>query len=294
MANGQRVPGKWSALFRFEWVKMAGRRISWVPFFTIAIVAALIVIVFYKSEFKFQREMFKSFKLTFKNKDEFANGYFMAVHSFNGLFQFLIPIFISVASGIMLGGEAEQGTLRACLIRPVSRSRLLLSKFAVLWTYSMVISVFTVVLLTLLGVANFGTGTFYTLNLFFNNGIEGIAVIPAEEMPMRIVLAGAIAACGLTVLASLALLISSLVESAAMAYVITLAVYFVFFILRAFPFLEWLHPYLFVTHMYRWQQCFATEIKVGDIFVSLVHQAGYIVAFLTAAVLLFKERDIKS
>lgn len=294
MAVHERVPGTWSALFRFERVKMAGRRITWVPFITIAIVAALIVTVYYRVEFKFQREMFKAFQLNFKNKREFANGYFMAVHSFNGLFQMLIPIFISVASGIMVAGEAEQGTLRACLIRPVSRQRLLLSKFVVLWSYSMLISIFTVVLLTGLGVANFGTGTFYTLNVFFNNGLEGIAVIPAEDMPGRILLAGALASCGMTVLASLALLISSLVESAAMAYVITLAVYFTFFTLRAIPFWDWLHPYLFVTHMFRWQQCFSSDIKVGEISVSLIHMAGYIVTFLSAAVLLFKERDIKS
>lgn len=294
MAAEGRGAGTLSALFRFELVKMAGRRITWVPFITVAIVTALIVTVFYHAEFKFHREMFRSFKLYFKNKNEFANGYYMAVHSFNPLFQMLVPIFISVASGIMVAGEAEQGTLRACLIRPVSRPRLLLSKFFMLWVYSMLISVFTVVLLTVLGVLNFGTGSLYAMNVFFNNGLEGISVISAEEMPMRILLAGVLAACGMTVLASLALLISSLVESAAMAYVITLAIYFAFFTLRALPFWDWLHPYLFVTHMLRWQQCFYSEVKTGDIMVSLVHQAGYIIAFLSAAVLLFKERDIKS
>jgi len=292
--EGARVPGKWSALFRFELVKMSGRRITWVPFLTIAIVAALIVTVFHHAEFKFHKDLFKSFKLVFKNKDEFANGYYMAVHSFNPLFQMLVPLFISVASGIMLAGEAEQGTLRACLIRPVSRQRLLLSKFVVLWVYSMLISIFTVALLTGLGVLNFGTGTLYTMNVIFNNGLDGIAIIPADEILGRIILAGVLASCGMTVLAALALLISSLVETASMAYVITLSVYFAFLTLRAFPFLDWLHPYLFVTHMLRWQQCFYSDIKYGDIFVSLIHMAGYIVTFLSAAVLLFKERDIKS
>ncbi len=291
----KRFPGSWSALFRFELVKMAGRRITWVPFFAIGIIAALIVTVFYHAEFKFHREMFKSFKLDFKSKDEFANGYYMAVLSFNPLFQLLIPIFISVASGLMIAGEAEQGTLRACLIRPISRQRLILSKFVVLWSYAMFISNFTMVLITLLGILNFGTGTLYTMNVFFNNGLQGISAIPPSELPGRLVLAWLLASVGMTVLAALALLVSSLVESAAMAYVITLAIYFSVYTLRVLPLnLEWLHPYLFVTHMLRWQQCFYSEVKMGEIFVSLIHQAGYIVAFLSAAVLLFKERDIKS
>src|SRR5437764_10605457 len=102
-------PGSWSALFRFELTKMAGRRITWVPFFSVGILAALIVTVFHHAEFKFQRELFKM------NKSEFVNGYFMAVHALNPLLQMLMPIFISVTSGLMVAGEAEQGTLRACL-----------------------------------------------------------------------------------------------------------------------------------------------------------------------------------
>jgi hypothetical protein len=91
------------------------------------------------------------------------------------------------------------------------------------------------------------------------------------------------------VLSALALLISSLVESAAMAYVITLSVYFSFLALRSFPFLEWLYPYLFVTDMLRWQQCISSYVKTGEIYVSLDHLAGYLIAFLAAAVLLFEQ-----
>jgi len=158
----------------------------------------------------------------------------------------------------------------------------------------MLLTLFTVFAFTGLGVINFGSGTLYTMNAFYNNGLEGISVIPSDELPGRILLASVLAAYGLTVLSALALLISSLVESAAMAYVITLAVYFAFYALRLFPFLEFLHPYLFVTHMLRWQQCFYSDVKYGDISVSLIHMSGYIVAFLSTAVLLFKERDIKS
>ncbi len=289
-----RVPGAWSALLRFEISKLSGRRISWVPFIAIIIITALIVTVFHHAEFKIARGVFRSFKLDFHSKNDFINGYYMTVHALNGLFQMLVPIFISIASGLMIAGEAEQGTLRACLIRPISRTRLILSKFVVLWLYSMLVSMFTIGFVTALGVMNFGSGPLYALNMVFNNGLQGISTIDASAMPGRLVLAWLLASLGMTVLAALALLISSLVETASMAYVITLTVYFAALTLHAFPFLDWLHPYLFVTHMLRWQQCFYQEVKTGEIFVSLIHQAGYIIAFLSAAVLLFKKRDIKS
>jgi ABC-2 type transport system permease protein len=212
----------------------------------------------------------------------------------NPIFQMLIPIFVAVASGLMLAGEAEHGTLRACLIRPVTRRRLILSKFVMLSGYSFAMSAFVIGLLATAGILNFGTGNLYTLNIFFNNGQDGASMVPAAEMPLRLALAAVIATLGMMVLSALALLISALVDTAAMAYVITLSVYFAVLTLRTFPFLDWLYPYLFVTHMHRWQQCFYSHVRTGEIMVSAVHLAAYAFVFLAAAVLLFEERDIKT
>ena len=282
------------ALLRFEWTKMLGRRITWVPFLVLAIVVSLVVTVFHRVEFKYQRRIFESFQITFASKSDFVNGYYMTAHAMNPIFQMLIPIFIAVASGLMLAGEAEQGTLRACLIRPVVRRRLILGKFVMLCGYALALSYFVLTLLLVAGILNFGTGNLYTLNILFNNGQEGASVVTAAEAPLRFLLAGLLASAGMAVLAALALLISALVDTAAMAYVITLSVYFAFLTLRSFPFLEWLYPYLFVTHMMRWQQCFYSNVKLGEIYVSLIHLGGYLVALLAAAIFLFEERDIKT
>lgn len=285
---------EYTSLLRFEWTKMMGRRITWVPFLVLGIVVTLVVLVFHKVEFTYHRRIFESFQITFQKKSDFVNGYFMTAHVMNPIFQMLIPIFIAVASGLMLAGEAEQGTLRACLIRPVVRRRLILGKFVMLCGYALALSYFVVVLLLAAGILNFGTGNLYTLNIVFNNGQEGASIVTDADAPMRFLLAGLLASAGMAVLAALALLVSALVDTAAMAYVITLSVYFAFLTLRALPFLEWLYPYLFVTHMLRWQQCFYSSVKVGEIYVSLIHLGGYLIALLAAAIFLFEERDIKS
>lgn len=284
----------WLALLRFELAKLRGRRISWIPFLILAVVVTLIVIVFHNIQFKSTMRVFRAFNVLFQNKDEFVNGYYMAAHAMNPTFQLLLPIFISVASGLMLAGEAESGTLRACLIRPVPRNRLILGKFAILAGYALVLCFFLLGLLVTAGALNFGAGNLHTLNVLFNNGQEGASMVPAAEMPGRFALAGLLATAGMLVLAALALLISALVETAAMAYVLSLSVYFAFLTLRSLPFLDWLYPYLFVTHMLRWQQCFYEHVKTGDILVSLVHLACYLIAFLSAAVLLFEQKDIKT
>ncbi|MCY3022054.1 MAG: ABC transporter permease subunit [Planctomycetota bacterium] len=282
------------AVLRFEWTKLAGRRITWVPFLVLTLVVLIIVTTFHHLQFIYARSLFKTFGFVFQNKDEFVNGYYMTAHAMNPVFQLLMPIFISVAAGLMVAGEAEHGTLRACLVRPVSRTRLLLGKFVMLAGYSLALALFAIVLLTATGVLSFGTGNLYSLNILFNNGQEGASMVPAAEVPMRLVGAWLLATTGLMILAAMALLISALVESAAMAYVLTLSIYFAFLTLRSFPFLDWLYPYLFVTHMLRWQQCFYSFVKTGEIYVSLIHLAGYLIALLAAAVLLFEQRDIKN
>lgn len=264
-----------------------------MPFIVITIVVGVIVAAFHNAQFKHQREIFKAMNFNFKDKSEFANGYFMTVAGMKAIFELLLPVFITVAAGMMVAGEYELGTLRAALIRPISRARLILVKFIVLAIYAQVLAGFAVALMTTAGILNFGTGTLYAVNEAFNNGTS-LSTIPESEVPARLIYAWLLGGVGMTVLSALALLISSLVESAAMAYVVSLSVYFAFMTLRAFPFLDWLHPYLFVTHMLRWQQCFFEYVKTSDILVSLIHEAGYLGGFLTATSLLFTERDIKS
>lgn len=282
------------AYLHFEFAKLRGRRITWVPFIVLTLVVSLIVAVFHHVQFKTTIQVFRAFDIFFQSKDDFINGYYMAAHAMNPTFQLLLPIFVSVASGLMIAGEAEAGTLRACLIRPVPRSRLILGKFAILSGYSLALCLFLLFMLVSVGILNFGTGDLFTLNVLFHNGETGASMVPAAELPFRFLMAGLLATMGMMVLASLALLISSLVETAAMAYVLTLSIYFALLTLRMLPFMDWLYPYLFVTHMHRWQQCFYEHIKLGEIYVSLVHLACYLVAFLSATVLLFEQKDVKS
>ena len=292
--DSQTTGGRWIDLLSFEWTKLKGRRITWVPFIVLIIVVQIIIAAFYKIQFQPFLVLLKKAGLPIQSKSDFVNGYFVAAHGMNPTFQFLLPIFIAVASGLMIAGEAEQGTLRACLIRPLSRRRLILSKFLILLVYSWLLSIFLLTMLLIFGRLNFGHGNLYTLNALFNNGQIGASMIPEEEVPARFVVASLISTFGMGVLASLALLISSLVETAAMAYVITLSIYFAELVLRLFPMLDWLYPYLFVTHMTRWQQCFSDHVPWGEVYVSMVHLGAYMLAFLSAAILLFEERDIKS
>ena len=282
------------AVLRFEWVKLVHRRLTWAPFLILLVMVGIIVAVFHHFHFQHAMAMFQRFGKTFAGKQEFVNGFYLAAHSMKPAFEMLLPIFLAVAAGLSVAGEAELGTLRACLVRPVRRRTFLLAKFCLLGLYALALSMYYLGLIISAGLLNFGSGDLYTINILFHNGEYGFSLVPAEEAPLRFLLAGLIATLGMLTLVSLALLISALVETAAMAYVLTLSIYFTELTLRVLPFLDWLYPYLFVTHMVRWEQCFYEHVKTGEILVSLVHLAAYLVVFLAGAMLLFEERDIKT
>ncbi|MDQ1584672.1 MAG: type transport system permease protein [Actinomycetota bacterium] len=58
------------------------------------------------------------------------NGLFLVFASLTVLLPFFLPLAVSVASGESIAGEANIGTLRNLLVVPVSRTRLLLVKYA--------------------------------------------------------------------------------------------------------------------------------------------------------------------
>ena len=58
------------------------------------------------------------------------NGLFLVFTSLTVLLPFFLPLAVSVASGEAIAGEANIGTLRNLLVVPVSRTRLLLVKYA--------------------------------------------------------------------------------------------------------------------------------------------------------------------
>ncbi|MDZ7776879.1 MAG: ABC transporter permease subunit [Bacteroidales bacterium] len=53
-----------------------------------------------------------------------------------------IPFLVALVTGDLLAGEANAGTFRLLLIRPVSRTQLLTAKFLAGWIYMLSLMVF--------------------------------------------------------------------------------------------------------------------------------------------------------
>jgi len=216
------------------------------------------------------------------------NGYFVTALIMNSLWVH-IPFLITLGAGDQLAGEATGGTYRILLIRPASRTRILFAKYVTTLLYTSTVVVFLVALSVGLGITMFGTGVLL---------VQGkvLTVIPESEAPWRLVLACGLAAWGMWSVASLAFLLSSMVDNGIGPIIGTMAVIIVSYVISAIPvdLFRTMRPYLFTTYLNIWQKAMERPVPWGDLLHSGLVLGAFSIGFLLITWYIFVRKDILS
>jgi ABC-2 type transport system permease protein len=200
-----------------------------------------------------------------------------------------IPFLISLVAGDQLAGEATGGTFRLLLIRPVSRTRILLAKYVTTLFYTCTLVIFLAMLCIGLGLTLFGTGDLIVLG-------KSLVIIPEAEVLGRFCIAFGLAIWSMWCVGSLAFLFSSLVENAIGPIIGTMTVIIVFLIVSNMPgeLFATIRPYLFTTYFNVWQQAMAQPIPWFEILTSVSILGGFSVGFYLVTWYIFVNKDILS
>lgn len=216
------------------------------------------------------------------------NGYFVTALIMNSLWVH-IPFLITLGAGDQLAGEATAGTYRILLIRPASRTRILFAKYVTTLLYASMVVLFLVAISVGLGMTMFGTGVML---------VQGkvLTVIPESEAPWRLLLACGLAAWGMWSVASLAFLLSSLVDNGIGPIIGTMAVIIVSYVISAIPvdLFRMIRPYLFTTYLNIWQKAMERPIPWGDLLHSGLVLGAFSVGFFLITWYIFVRKDILS
>lgn len=199
-----------------------------------------------------------------------------------------IPFLITLVAGDLLAGEATAGTYRLMLTRPVTREKFVAAKFIAGVIYTNLLILWLALMSLVVGYFIFGVG-----ELLIIRG-DIIIIFEQKDVLWRFLCAYGFASLGMTVVASLAYLFSSLVENAIGPIVSTMAVIIVFVILSAInvDLLQAIRPYLFTNYISSWQLFFDDPIDIPEILKSIGVLALHIVLFFGAALIIFKKKDI--
>lgn len=199
-----------------------------------------------------------------------------------------IPFLITLVAGDLLAGEATAGTYRLMLTRPVTREKFVTAKFIAGVIYTNLLILWLALMSLVVGYFIFGVG-----ELLIIRG-EMIIIFEQKDVLWRFLCAYGFASLGMTVVASLAYLFSSLVENAIGPIVGTMAVIIVFVILSAInvDLLQSIRPYLFTNYISSWQLFFDDPIDMPEILKSIGVLALHVVLFFGATLIIFKRKDI--
>jgi len=198
-----------------------------------------------------------------------------------------LPIAVAVVAGDSIAGEAQAGTLRYLLARPVGRTRLLVAKL---------VAVLAFVVVTVVVVA--GVGYVLGSTLFDAQPIAGTSVsgtsLTSAELTGRTVLAVGYVAVSMLGVAAFGLFFSTLTDSPLGATMGALAVLVASSLLFTLDAASPIAPYLPTRYWLAFVDLFRDPILWRDIVRGLALQGVYVGVLLAAAWANFTTKDVTS
>ncbi|HEY1021647.1 MAG TPA: ABC transporter permease subunit, partial [Flavisolibacter sp.] len=142
-------------LTRIELFKVFRKPRTYIAFVAIGLIILLIQFAMYTDGEQYLEFMLQNINAAFDIEGKKLNGYFIFYLILHTLLVH-VPLLICLVAGDAVAGEANMGTLRLLLTKPVSRAQLLLSKFFASSIYTLLLLTFMAVVGLLGSVALFG------------------------------------------------------------------------------------------------------------------------------------------
>jgi len=276
-------------LTKIELFKIFKKPRTYIAFGAIAAIICLVQFALYVDGNTYMNFMLGSIENSFSVEGNLLNGYLVFFIILQTLLVH-VPLLVALVAGDMIAGEANMGTLRLLITKPVSRTALLLSKFFASTIYSVLLLTFMAVLGLLVSMMIFGTGDLMILKS------EKILIIDHADILWRYFAAYGFAALSMITVAALSFLFSVFAENSIGPIIAAMSVVIVFTILTTMdiPFFNHIKPYLFTNHMLNWKGFFDRPVDRREVIKSALFLLGHIVFFVSLTIYIFKRKDILS
>lgn len=276
-------------LTRIELFKIFRKPRTYIAFGAIASIVGLIQLALYVDGEEYLSFVMQSFNETFVVEGKKLNGYFVCYTILQTLL-IHVPLLIALVAGDMIAGEANMGTLRLLVTKPVTRTQLLLGKF-------LATTIYTLALLTFMALLSlFGSMLLFGVSDLIVFKSDMFILLEQDDVFWRYLCAFGFAALAMTTVASLAFFLSVFAENsigpiiAAMSIIVVLTI----LISMDIAFFNHLRPYLFINHMLNWKGFFDKPVDYGEVLKSALVLLAHIIFFVSLTIFIFRKKDILS
>ena len=291
---------------QIELYKVFRKPRTYISFIAITVVVLLIQLGMKSDGYTWVKLMFSWMDGMFEISDgNVLNGYFVCFLVLNTLL-IQVPLLVTLVTGDLIAGEANMGTLRLLLTKPISRNHVLLAKFLAGLIYTFLLLLWMAILALFLSMAIFGKSdllvnkSFVIIQFYVDN--------TGDDVFWRYLCAFGLAYVALSAVASLSFMLSVFAENSIGPIVSTMSIIIVCTIISTMdmPLFQRINPYLFTSYMTAWKGFFNMKTGVdgaairGSIYsVPAVINAvaillAHIVIFYGVAMYAFKKKDILS
>ncbi len=293
------------SLLQIELYKISKRPRTYIAFIAIAAIVFIFQFAFKADGKSYMDLMLQSAGDSFDvDKSKAINGYFMCYIILNTLL-IQVPILIALVAGDAISGEANMGTLRLLLTKPISRTQIIVVKFIASMIFTIALLIWMAVTALFFSMIIFGVDD---MLVFRSKGDESqILIITKDDILWRYLAAFGYAAVALTVIAALALLLSVFAENSIGPIITTVCIVIVCTVVSNInvPIIDkHVKPWLFTSYLVGWKGFFYIGANSDNETIKgsvenwpAIRKSLYILfihigIFLGAAIWSFKRKDI--
>ncbi len=288
-------------LFKLELYKIFKRPRTYLSFAAITALIVIIQIGLLKDGKEYISFVLADLGNSFEINGNLCNGYFVCFCILQ-LLLIHVPLLIALIAGDMISGEANMGTLRLLLSKPITRTEFVLAKFAAAAVYTLLLLIWVAFLALFVSMIIFGTDDIFLVK---NNYAVQIA---NGDIFWRYEGAFFFAALAMLTVAALSFFLSLFAENSIGPIVATMSIIIVFtiFSTMSIPIFNKIKPFMFTTHMVAWKEFFDVKVNADNesirgsiqrpdkIINSSIILITHIVGFVGASIYLLKKKDILS
>ncbi len=288
-------------LINIEVYKIFKRPRTYIAFAAITALIVIIQLGLYVDGETYIDFLMSNLKESFDFEGKILNGY-LVCYLLLQLLLIHVPLLIALVAGDMISGEANMGTLRLLLTKPVSKTNFVLAKFLAASFYTLLLLIWIAFLALAVSTWIFGTG-----DLIIQKNAYVVQIASADVL-WRYAYAFVFAFLAMLSVTALGFFLSVFAENSIGPIVATISIIIVFTILStmSIPLFQHIQPYLFTTHMVNWKEFFDEKLdasgnvmtgsvqEIEQVYHSALVLGMYIVGFVTLSVFIFKRKDILS
>jgi ABC-2 type transport system permease protein len=276
-------------LTKIELFKIFRKSRTYIAFAAILLIILLIQLAMYVDGDEYMRFILQQAEQTFVIEGKTLNGYFVFYLILHTLLVH-VPLLICLVAGDMVAGEANMGTLRMVLTKPISRTSFMLSKFFASCIYTLLLLSFMAV------VGLFGSIAVFGVSDLIVQKSNMLIVFNSDDVMWRYIAAYGFAALSMMAVAALAFLLSIFAENSIGPIIAAMSVVIVCTILTTMdiPLFNAMKPYLFTNHMLNWKGFFERHVDRREVLKSALVLVGHVLFFVSLAIYIFRRKDILS